>query len=242
MGAVSWKVETARRVPNPATRVIASRKAASGGPHAEERLEPRAMAASRIYRAPRGKLRMCGKCGWQSFSAHLCRLGALVVTVDEIPGGPVAQQALHQRGVHGVARALGDDVALDAPAGERKVADQIEYLVAHELVGKAQRPVLHALRGEDNRARVRDAADQAHVAQLGLILLEAKGPRRRNQAGVVSGFQVGRELFAADGRREVDGVVDAVALAGVDADEFAALAYLDLLQDADVLAAAALLL
>ena len=40
--------------------------------------------------------------------------------------------------------------------------------------------------------------------------------------------------------REVDGVVDAVAVTGVDADELRAVADLDLAQDAEVLAAAAL--
>ena len=37
----------------------------------------------------------------------------------------------------GVAGALGDDAALDAAAGEGEVADEIEDLVADELVGES---------------------------------------------------------------------------------------------------------
>ena len=62
---------------------------------------------------------------------------------DEFPGGAVAEQARDQSGVHGVAGALGDDAALDAAAGEGEVADEVEDLVADELVGEAQGAVLH---------------------------------------------------------------------------------------------------
>ena len=141
-----------------------------------------------------------------------------------------------------MAGALGDDAALNTPPRQRKVADQVQHLVAHELVGETQRPVLHAVLRENDRALGRRAADQAHVAQLGLVFAESERACRGDLAGVVAGFQVGRELLTADGRREVDDVVDTVAGAGIDADELASVAYLDLPEDADVLAAAALLL
>ncbi len=57
---------------------------------------------------------------------------------------------------------------------------------------------------------------------------------------VVADGEVAAEGFAADGRGEVDGVVDAVAGAGVDADELGAVADFDVLEDAEVFAAAAL--
>ena len=61
-----------------------------------------------------------------------------VEAVGELPGGAVAHEALHEGGVHGMAGALGDDAALDAAAGEGEVADQVEDLVADELVGEAE--------------------------------------------------------------------------------------------------------
>ena len=38
-----------------------------------------------------------------------------------------------------MAGALRDDAALDALAGEGEIADEIQHLVAHELVGETQR-------------------------------------------------------------------------------------------------------
>ena len=69
----------------------------------------------------------------------------LLTQGDQFPGGAVLEQARDQRGVHGVAGALGYDVALDAVAGESQVADEVEHLVADILVGEAQRAVQDAL-------------------------------------------------------------------------------------------------
>jgi 6-phosphogluconolactonase len=66
--------------------------------------------------------------------------------MGQLPCRAVLEQARDQRGVHGVAGALGHHVALDAPSGQSQVADQVQHLVAHILVGKAQRAVLRALR------------------------------------------------------------------------------------------------
>ena len=60
------------------------------------------------------------------------------VAVGELPGGAVAEELLDEGGVHGVAGSLGDDAAPDAAAGEGEVADEVEDLVAHELVGEAE--------------------------------------------------------------------------------------------------------
>jgi hypothetical protein len=51
---------------------------------------------------------------------------------------------LNESGVHGVAGAFGDDSTPDAAASEGKIADEVEDLVANELVGKAERAVLDA--------------------------------------------------------------------------------------------------
>jgi hypothetical protein len=191
---------------------------------------------------PAARLRMGGERRGEDVRGHLGWLGPLIEAVGQLPGGAVAQKALHQRGMHGVAGALGDDAALDTAPGEREVADEVEHLVADELVGKAEWTVLHAQLGEDDGAGVGHTADEAHVAQLWLVFLEAEGARGGDQARVVAGLEVSLKGGEADGLWEVDGVVDAVAAAGVDADELRAVADLDLLEDADVLAAAALLL
>ena len=47
--------------------------------------------------------------------------------------------------MHGVSGALGDDVALDAPAGQSQIADQVEHFVAHIFVVEAKRAVFRAL-------------------------------------------------------------------------------------------------
>ena len=70
--------------------------------------------------------------------------GAVDGNAGQLPCRAVLQQARDQRGVHGVAGALGDDVTLDAAAGEGQIADQVEHLVAHVLVLEAERAVFGA--------------------------------------------------------------------------------------------------
>jgi hypothetical protein len=166
--------------------------------------------------------------------------GAQVCERDERAGGAVAEQAGDEGGVHGVAGALGDDAAEDLVAGEGEVADEVEYFVADELVGKAERAADNAAAGDDDGVGVGDAADQAHVAEFLLVFAEAEGARGRDGFAVGAGGEVERDVLQADGRGEVDAVGDGVAVAGVDAEEFVAVADLDRLEDAEVLAAAAL--
>ena len=166
----------------------------------------------------------------------------VVGKVGQVPGGAVAEEAGDKGGVHGMAGALGYDAALDAAAGEGEVADEVEDLVADEFVGEAQGTVLDAGAGDDDGAVVGDAADEAHVAELLLVLLEAEGAGGGDLLGVGLGGEVADEGVGADGLGKIDGVVDAVAVAGVDADELVAVVDLDGLEDAEVLAAAALLL
>ena len=51
--------------------------------------------------------------------------------------GRIFEQALHQRGVHGVSGAFGDYAAEHLPPDQGKVTNQIEYLVAYEFVLEA---------------------------------------------------------------------------------------------------------
>ena len=87
---------------------------------------------------------------------------------------------------------------------------------------------------------------------MGFVFFEAEGAGGGDEVGVGAGFEVADEGVVADGLGEVDGVVDGVAFAGpcvcerVDADELVAgggaFADFDGLEDADVLALAALAL
>ncbi len=160
--------------------------------------------------------------------------------VGEFPCGAVFEQAGDERSVHEVAGALGDDVAFDAAAGEGEIADEVENLVADVLVAEAERAVLRAFGAEDDGVFRAGAADEAHVAEALLVGLVAEGAGGCDESAVGFGGEINAGFLLADGGGELDGVVDAVALAGVDADELVAFADFDGLEDADGLAAAAL--
>jgi hypothetical protein len=191
-----------------------------------------------------------GLAGW--FGLWERGFRGVFAAVGQFPGGAVAEEFLDEGGVHGVAGSLGDDAAPDAVAGKGEVADEVEDLVADELVWKAQGAILNGAgesgggAGEDDGGLVGYSADEAHIAKHGLVFLEAKGAGGGDEVGVGSGFEVAGEGIAADGFGEVDGVVDGVAVAGVEADELVALGggFLDFdgLEDADVLTLAALAL
>src|SRR6185437_923953 len=125
-------------------------------------------------------------------------------------------------------------------AGKRKIADQVEHLVANELIRKAQAPVLHAVAGQDDSVFFRGAADQSHVAQHELVFAEAEGARRRDLRSVRISSQVDRVFLPSDRRGKVDLVGDAVTIARIDADKLAVLAHFHFAQDAQIFAAAAL--
>ena len=160
--------------------------------------------------------------------------------------------------MHGVAGSLGYYAAPDAAAGEGQVADEVEDFVADELVGETEGAVEDGARvggggaGDDDGGVVGYAADEAHVAEHGFVFFEAEGAGGGDEVGVGAGFEVADEGVAADGGGEVDGVMDGVAFAGpclcerIDADELVAgrgmLSDLDGLEDAEVLALAALAL
>ena len=144
--------------------------------------------------------------------------------------------------MHGVSGAFGDDVAEDVMSGKGEIADEVEDLMADELIIETQRAVEDALTVEDDGAGFGDAADEAHVAQHLLVFLKAESARRGDLRGVVSCSEVDGETLAANRRGEIDLVGNAVAPARIDADELIAFADFDSLADAEVFAAAALCL
>ena len=179
-----------------------------------------------------------------AFESSGVRAGCFVRMRDrhggELPCGTVFHEAGDERGVHEVASALGCDMALDAVACQGEIADEVEDLVADVLITEPERAVLRAFGAEDDGVLRAGAADEAHVAETLLIGFVAEGASCSDEGAVGFRSEVDAGLLAADGRGEVDGVVDAVAMAGVDADELVALADFNRLEHADVLAAAAL--
>jgi len=68
-------------------------------------------------------------------------------------------------------------------AGQRQIADRIEHLVAHELVGKAQAlRIEHAVFADHQRVVERGAEREARAPELGDVLHEAEGARARDVA------------------------------------------------------------
>lgn len=172
--------------------------------------------------------------------SFLCGLGGIDGDGGELPSSAVFEQAGDERGVHEVAGALGDDVAFNALAGKGEIADEVEDLVADVLIAEAERAVFRAFGSENDGVFCAGAADEAHVAEALLLGFVAEGAGGGDEGAVGLSGEVDASFLLADGGGKVDGVVDAVALAGIDADELVALADLDGLEDADVLAAAAL--
>src|SRR5579863_2026650 len=139
-----------------------------------------------------------------------------------------------------MAGALRNHVAFDAAACESEVADQVEYLVADVFILKAQRAVLGTFGAENDGVLRARAADQSHVAELFLVGLIAEGACACDLGAIGVGGEVDAGLLSADGSGKVDGVLNAIAGAGIDSDELIPFADLDRLEHAHVFAAAAL--
>src|SRR5580698_6873335 len=176
----------------------------------------------------------------------------------EVFGGPVGDSILTQRdffgvalvaqdagddsGVQRVSSAVGFDVAEDTLAEQGQIADQVEDLVADELILEAQRRVVDALAGEYHAVLARSATDEAHVQHRVLLLEEAEGSGGGDLADVAAVGKLNLEGFATDQRvREVDGVAHRVAFCRIDPDKLVALLQLVRAQDLQVDAFAALL-
>jgi hypothetical protein len=168
------------------------------------------------------------------------RPGVIRAQRNQLPGGAVAEEARDQRGMHSMSGALGNDMAEDVMAGKGEIADEVEDLVAGELVAEAEGAILHAGAGEDDNTGFRSAADKAHVAELLFVFAEAERAGGGDFRLISAGSQIDHEALAADGRGEVDAVRDGVAVAGVNADEFSAFTDFDGFEDAKIFAAAAL--
>ena len=91
-----------------------------------------------------------------------------------------AKNLLDEARVQRVAGPVRGDLADDRTADQGEVADQVEDLVADELVAEAERSVHDAAVVEDDAVLDRAAARQAGRAQLLDVVHEAERARRRD--------------------------------------------------------------
>ena len=92
----------------------------------------------------------------------------------------VFEQTRNEGGVHGVARAVRNDVAEDLLSEKGKVSDEVEDFVADKLVVETQRGIHDAVAGEHDGIVGRSAADKALLAEHVGFVNEAEGARGRN--------------------------------------------------------------
>ena len=98
---------------------------------------------------------------------------------DQAPRVGFLEKLAGKRRVQRVAAAMRDEMADDRIPDERHVADDVENLVAHELVLEAQR-VERAGLAEHDRVLERAAERQPVLPQHLDFLQEAERPRRRD--------------------------------------------------------------
>ena len=135
--------------------------------------------------------------------------------------------------VQGVARVARDDVAGDGTAEQRQVADEVEHLVADELVAIAQ-PVERRGLADDDRVVERAAERAPTLSQEAQIFQEAVRARRRVLGDErLLRRRPGQHLRADDRMLVVERVGDAERLGGDDLDPAAIATGADRMRDAD---------
>src|SRR5579862_5252741 len=168
---------------------------------------------------------------------RLFALLALDGLASQLPRGAILEQAGNKCRVHGMAGAFRVHMAFDAAASQGEIPNEVEDLVADVFVGEAQRAVFRAVFAEDNGVFRSGATDEAHVAKPLFVGLVAESAGRGDVRPIGSVRQVDGRPQAPDGGGKIDGVVDAVARPGVDADELVAFAHLHRMQHTNIFAA-----
>src|SRR5581483_6065548 len=77
--------------------------------------------------------------------------------------------------MHCVSGAISDYLSQNAMTEQGEIADQVENLVAYELIAKTERPVLNASIGQHDGVLFRSATNESHVAQRALVSQKTKG-------------------------------------------------------------------
>ena len=131
---------------------------------------------------------------------------------------------------------MRDDMTDDGISDQRQVADDIENLVADELVFEPQR-VQHAGVADDDRVLERAAEREAVLAQPFHFLQEAEGARAGDVIGKRAlGDALGARLVPQQRMVEADGVADLEVIRRVDGDALVAGRNLHRLQNLQILA------
>src|SRR5262249_52404947 len=105
------------------------------------------------------------------------------------------------------------DAAPERTAEQVEVAEDVEDLVAHELVGEAERRVHDALLADEDEVVEPPAIGETHLLELLDLLDEAEGARGRDLAA--ERLEVGEAegvFLPADGRGVVEDVVHLEAI------------------------------
>ena len=114
-----------------------------------------------------------------------------------------------------MARADGDDVGLETDAGEDDVADDIEDLVADELVLEAQGLLADDLVAlEDNRGVERAALDETLLDEAFDIFVDGERARRSDLRLVGLGIDINRQVLRVDAAVIGRGAGDAQSVEG----------------------------
>ncbi len=103
--------------------------------------------------------------------------------------------------------AVGDNVPQNSLSDQRQIANQIQNLVAHELVWKAQRRIDDAVAGQNDRVLFGCAANQALLAHDFRFVKKTERPCRSDFRKVMAIRQFQGAALAANQRMwEIDGV------------------------------------
>ena len=70
--------------------------------------------------------------------------------IYDLPRGTRPQEFGHQRGVKNVAAPLSPEASQERHSQQRQIADDVQNLVAHKLIPKAQRRVVHHSFGREH--------------------------------------------------------------------------------------------
>lgn len=143
-------------------------------------------------------------------------------------------------GVERMAGFAGFDAAEEWEADKGQVADEVEGLVATELVGVAEGAVHDAVFGKNDGVIEGAAADEAHGAERLDIGFEAEGTGAgENPAEGVGIDEHFDFLLANEGMGKINVAADAELVGGIDADTAAVFDDFDWFKDAEVAAFAA---
>src|SRR5258705_2306278 len=96
--------------------------------------------------------------------------------IDDIPGGPDAEELRHKTSMHDVAAAFCHNLSKDWHAEECEVSDDVEYLVTYKLVTESQlRFVKHTIRSQHDCIVQRASPDQVCFSQRFNLVAKSKG-------------------------------------------------------------------